>query len=744
MSTIDDLLREMVSAGASDLFLSEGRPPAWRVDGVVTVTLNAPTTREDLVDFMGSALRPIQREAFDRTGDLDVGRAVPGLGRFRVHFLLQRGVLGAVVRSVPSGQLAFESLNLPNALAALASQSRGLVLVTGSTGSGKSTTLAAMVHFINSTMSKHIVTLEDPIEFVHDDLLSLITQREIGSDTKDFDSGLRHVLRESPDVIVIGEMRDAATMTVALSAALTGHLVLSSLHTNDAVQTLQRILSYFPEHMQEQIAMDLSLCLQGVVAQRLLPRADMEGGRIPACEVLVATPTIRKLIREQRVDELGDVMMQAEGMETFNRALVRLYKRGLITHETGAAYAASADEFRLATQGVERGATLVADRELAIEPGEIDMRTLLDVAMRNDASDIHLLAGSPPIFRIHGQLRPLDRVEPMTPALVRRLLFSLFSTRQREHFDLEHELDFALTVTGGNRFRVNAHYQRGTPAAAIRLIPNRIPDIETLGLPAAVRDLTMKSQGLVLVTGPTGSGKSTTLAALIDLINSFRNCHIITIEDPIEFIHQNRVATIEQREVPADSKSFASALKYILRQDPDVILIGELRDMETIQAALTAAETGHLVFGTLHSNDAPGTVDRIVDVFTRAPAAADPRAARLGDARRHRAAAAAPRGRNGPHRRLRGDDGQPRRARHDPRRQGPPAPERDRDVARRGHGDARSLARGARALAPRRPGGGGALLPQRGGPEGAPRRAGRRPPALRPRPFDALVARPFG
>ena len=615
MSTIDQLLFEMVNAGASDLFLCEGRPPAWRIDGVVSVTLHPATTREELSAFMATTLRPAQREAFDRDGDIDVGRAVPELGRFRVHFLLQRGALGAVVRSVPSGQMTFEGLHLPKALARLAELPRGLVLVTGATGSGKSTTLAAMVHHINSTMSKHIVTLEDPIEFVHDDLLSLLTQREIGSDTRDFDTGLRHVLRESPDVILIGEMRDAATMSVALSAALTGHLVLSSLHTNDAVQTLQRILAYFPEHMQGPVAMDLSLCLEGIVAQRLLPRSDVEGGRIPVCEVLLGTPSVKKLVREQRVDELGDVMAQSEGMETFTRALVRMYKRGVISLETGAAYAGSADEFRLASQGMERGVGVIADRELATDPGEVDMRTLLEVAMRNDASDIHLLAGSPPIFRIHGLLRPLDKVEPMTPSVVRRLLFSLFSTRQREHFELEHELDFALTVTGGHRFRVNAHQQRGTPAVAIRLIPSTIPDLESLGLPAAVRDLTMKSQGLVLVTGPTGSGKSTTLAALIDLINSFRNCHIITIEDPIEFVHQNRVATIEQREIPADSKSFASALKFILRQDPDVILVGELRDMETIQAALTAAETGHLVFGTLHANDAPGTIDRIVDVF---------------------------------------------------------------------------------------------------------------------------------
>jgi twitching motility protein PilT len=608
----------MVEAGASDLFLAEGRPPTWRVDGLVTVTLHPPTTSEDMVRFMASVLRPAQREAFERTGDLDVGRTVAGLGRFRLHFHLQRGAVGVVVRAVPSGQLSFESLGLPPILQRFADTPRGLVLVTGGTGSGKSTTLAAMVHHINSTHSKHIVTLEDPIEFVHEDLLSLVTQREIGSDTRDFAFGLRHVVRESPDVIVIGEMRDAETMGVALSAALTGHLVLSSVHTIDAAQTLQRMLGYFPEHQREQVCMDLSLCLVGVAAQRLLPRAD-GGGRVPAVEVLVATPAVRRLIREQRIDEIPDVMAHGEGMETFNRALVRLYREELITYETGAAYASNADEFRMNAQGMERGSALAVEHDLgggAIGGGiPVDMHALLAAAMRAGASDLHLIAGCPPLLRVAGALRPLDGVETLTPAAARRLVMSLLSHAQRERFDLERELDFALTVTGGHRFRINAHYQRGTTAAAIRLIPNEIPALESLGLPRAVRDLAERDQGLVLVTGPTGSGKSTTLAALIHVINASRDGHIITLEDPIEFVHQNITATIEQREIGADTKGFAAALKHILRQDPDVILVGELRDPETIAAALTAAETGHLVLGTLHSNDAPQTVDRIIDVF---------------------------------------------------------------------------------------------------------------------------------
>jgi twitching motility protein PilT len=313
------------------------------------------------------------------------------------------------------------------------------------------------------------------------------------------------------------------------------------------------------------------------------------------------------------------VMALGRGMETFNGALTSLFERGLITHETGAAYATSPDEFRLATLGMGRSASVAGDDDDALgddAAGPVDMHALLTLAMTSGASDLHLVAGRRPMFRIAGRLTPLDGgPKPLSPAVVRRLLTSVFTHAQRERFDLEHELDFALTVTGGHRFRVNAHMQRGTAAAAIRLIPSQVPKVGALGLPPIVFDIATRHQGLVLVTGPTGSGKSTTLAAVIDLINETRNCHVITIEDPIEFVHEDRAATIEQRELGPDTASFAAALKYILRQDPDVILVGELRDQETIAAALTAAETGHLVLATLHANDAPQTIDRIVDIF---------------------------------------------------------------------------------------------------------------------------------
>jgi pilus retraction protein PilT len=610
----EKLLLQMEASCASDLFLSVGCPPRQRVNGFLVQLEQGAVEHGLLQAVLEQVLRPVQLEAFQRDGDIDFGLSLSCGKRFRLNAHLQRGVLGIVARSIPTGQMQFAALGLPSELVSLAACPRGLLLVTGATGSGKSTTLAALVHHINVNEAKHIVTIEDPVEYIHENLRSLVTQREVGSDTRDFASALRHVLRESPDVIVIGEMRDAETAQVALSAAMTGHLVIASLHTMDAVQTLQRVMSFFPEHQRQQVRFDLAFCLEGIVAQRLVPRAD-GAGRVVAVEVLTASAAVRKLLREGQIDEIPELMIQGPGMRTFNKALLELFNSQRITIEAGAAYAPNPEEFRMNASGVQRGGFVALNEfEAPVFPGGLDMRSLLHSAARHGASDIHLAAGAPPVFRIHGELRPLV-TESLTPNEVRRLLFSMLSHSQREEFELEKELDFAISLSSGTRFRVNAHFQRNTMAVAMRMIPGTVPPIESLGLPAAVTNFAEARQGLVLVTGPTGSGKSTTLATLVDLINQHRSCRIITVEDPVEFVHHNRLATIEQREVGPDTKSFAAALKYVLRQDPDVILVGEMRDLETIQAALTAAETGHLVFATLHTNDAPQAIDRIIDVF---------------------------------------------------------------------------------------------------------------------------------
>lgn len=239
---------------------------------------------------------------------------------------------------------------------------------------------------------------------------------------------------------------------------------------------------------------------------------------------------------------------------------------------------------------------------------------LREVALQA-ASDLHLTVNAPPILRIDGVLQPAGSIVPWSREKIREALLSILSVQQQEIFEREHELDFAYTVTSDARFRVNIYQQRGSMGGAFRIIPTELKGLKELGLPESVGNFSTLARGLVLVTGPTGSGKSTTLAALVDLVNSTRSDHIVTVEDPIEFIHNHKKSIVNQREVGSDTHSFAAALKHVLRQDPDVILIGELRDLETISVALTAAETGHLVFATLHTQNAPQTIDRIIDVF---------------------------------------------------------------------------------------------------------------------------------
>ena len=612
-SVVHRLLASMEAWNASDVFVSEGKKPSARVNGRMIAIDMPPITHEDMDKCVESVLNPIALSEYEDTGDADAGFTHDGK-RFRFNFSRSSGKRGFVVRALQSGKLDLNALGLPDVVAGFADEPRGLVLVTGATGSGKSTTMAAMVNRINQTRSVHIVTVEDPIEFVHNDNLSRITQREVGTDTTDFHTALRSVVRQSPDVILIGEMRDAETVDIALQAALTGHLVLATLHTIDATQTLRRILSFIAADRRAQVCAELAMSLRGIVSQRLIPRDDGTG-RVLATEILRSTPGTTSLIREQRIDELGDIMRHTAdpGMRTFNESLLEIYQSGAISFETGQAFSSNPDEFALATQGMATGIGTFTGSTLETVSG-LDMKALLGLAMDKGASDLHLTVGRPPIFRISGELFPLD-VRPLSEADLRLLLFSILTHNQRSTFELEREIDFAVSVDRNHRFRVNAYFQKGKMAAALRAIPSKIPDPEVLGLPESVLSLGDRPHGLLLVVGPTGSGKSTTLACLVNRINRQRSCRIITVEDPIEYTYESQKATIDQREVHADTQSFAAALKYVLRQDPDVILIGEMRDLETVHAAITAAETGHLVLATLHTNDAIQAIDRVIDVF---------------------------------------------------------------------------------------------------------------------------------
>jgi len=333
---LDDLLRTMVELGASDLHLSAERPPSVRIDGAIQPldgyeALNA----SDLRDMIYAVLPQRARERFEQDLELDTSRAVPGVGRFRVNVFQQKDSVGAVMRAIPFQVVPLDELGLPPIVRELAEYPRGLVLVTGPTGSGKSTTLASLVDVINSTRSAHIMTVEDPIEFLHSHKRCVVNQREVGEDTRSFSEALRHVLRQDPDIILVGEMRDLETISTALTAAETGHLVFATLHTQDAPQSIDRIIDVFPAHQQQQIRVQLASSLRAVVTQTLLPRAK-DRGRVVASEVLVCIPAVQNLIREGKTHQVYSVMQAGGryGMQSMDQCLAALVKAGTITFDT--------------------------------------------------------------------------------------------------------------------------------------------------------------------------------------------------------------------------------------------------------------------------------------------------------------------------------------------------------------------------------------------------------------------------
>lgn len=343
-----DLLRIAVEKGASDLHLTTGRPPVLRINGELTFIEGQPVlTKETIPNLLEPALTAERKAELDRNGQVDFSYGLPGLGRFRVNVFNQRSTVSAVMRLIPHEIPSFERLGLPEVVRDFTEKNRGMVLITGPTGSGKSTTLASLIDIINTNRSCHIITLEDPIEYLHHHGRSLVNQREIGTDTASFPGALRAALREDPDVILVGEMRDFETIQTALTAAETGHLVFATLHTNDATQTVDRIIDVFPPHQQAQIRIQLSLTLQGIVSQQLIPRADIPG-RVLACEVLVATSAVRNIIREGKTYQLPTVMQTGGklGMQTMDSSLRDLYRQRKITIQEALLRASDPEEFK--------------------------------------------------------------------------------------------------------------------------------------------------------------------------------------------------------------------------------------------------------------------------------------------------------------------------------------------------------------------------------------------------------------
>ncbi|MDQ3171908.1 MAG: type IV pilus twitching motility protein PilT [Acidobacteriota bacterium] len=354
--TLDGLLRTATEAGASDLHVKAGSYPMMRVHGtLLPASEERRLERDDTQAMVDSILSPSQQEKFKERLDLDLAYSVPGLGRFRCNVFQQRGTLGLVARIISTKVHTIDELGLPAVLKTVAEEERGLVLVTGTTGSGKSTTLAAMIDHINNTRSAHIMTVEDPIEYLHRDHRSIVNQREVTVDTMGFAPALRAALRQDPDVILVGEMRDHETIETALSAAETGHLVFSTLHTLDATETINRIIAVFPPHQQRQVRLQLASVLKAAVSQRLIPKSDGHG-RAAAVEVMLATPFIRDCIVDKEKTSLIPGAIAAGtsqyGMQTFDQSIHGLYERGDITLDEALRWASNVDEFKLKIAGI--------------------------------------------------------------------------------------------------------------------------------------------------------------------------------------------------------------------------------------------------------------------------------------------------------------------------------------------------------------------------------------------------------
>jgi len=364
---LDDLLRLLVRNEGSDLHLRAHEPPVFRIHGELRRTKFPPLAPENIKGIVYSILSPDRIERYERDLECDLAYQIKGLARFRVNVFKQQNSPGAVMRLIPIRVQTLEELGLPSVLREVAMLPRGLVLVTGPTGSGKSTTLAAMVNEINATKPVHIITIEDPIEFIHNDKVAAVNQREVEMDTHSFAHALKHVMRQNPDIILVGEMRDNETMQLAITAAETGHLVFSTVHTTDAAQTIDRIVDVFEAERQEQIRLQLAITLQAVVSMTLLPRID-HPGRVAAFEIMVATPAIRNMIREHKTHQLyGAIQTGAElGMQTLDNHLLQLYRDGIVSYEMALSKSSNPNEF-----AARAGSGAKPEELMSAAPGEV-------------------------------------------------------------------------------------------------------------------------------------------------------------------------------------------------------------------------------------------------------------------------------------------------------------------------------------------------------------------------------------
>ena len=456
-----------------------------------------------------------------------------------------------------------------------------------------------MVNHVNENEYGHILTIEDPIEFLHESKKCLINQRELGPHTLSFPNALRSALREDPDYILVGEMRDLETIRLALTAAETGHLVFATLHTSSAAKTIDRIIDVFPAAEKDMVRAMLSESLVSVISQTLLKTKDGQG-RVAAHEIMIGTPAIRNLIRENKVAQMYSAIQtsQTVGMQTLDQCLVELVRRNQVNVAEARNRAVNKDLF-LAADGRSRPAATAAagasegvrmERERATK----FIHELLELLVKQKGSDLFITAGFPPAIKVDGKIQPVSKTA-LTPQHTIELVRSVMNDKQAAEFESTKECNFAIAPPGIGRFRVNAFVQQGRIGMVLRTITTDIPKFEELGLPPVLKDVIMSKRGIMMFVGATGCGKSTSMASLLGYRNENSYGHIITIEDPIEFVHEHRNCIVTQREVGVDTDDWQIALKNSLRQAPDVILIGEVRERETMDYAISFAETGHLL-----------------------------------------------------------------------------------------------------------------------------------------------------
>jgi len=604
--TLQEWLTLLEKVAGTELFLREDEPPLARLEGGDFKKLDTGDAGL-AVDPNRVKMKPIfsHLESLDYTTTLFTFTDTNLASAYSVEIFSSTGRPALTATRVPPSPPSLQELELEEPFARFSSFRSGLFLITGNRGSGRSATAGAFLRNVLTERQAQVITLQDRISFLYEGFTCPIFQQELGTDFDTWSNGFGLVNRRAPQVILIDEIYGKEAAEAVMTWALEGKLVIATFLGGDVVSSLERLLALFPERERSRRADELSLTLRCASAQRLVPGTD--GNRHVTLEFLQNGPDIVPLLAGRQFEEMRDRLALSKGKErrSFGESLAQLVRDNRISREIGLSQAPREEDFMRALEG--RSA-----RRPASYPW--NLRLLLQMARETNASDIHLSVKRPPIFRVDGELERLNL--PMLDSnSIEKMLRSVMKSAQWQTLQKDREFDGSLSLDDGTRFRLNVFFQKEQPAAALRLIPHRIPDSEALGIPDTLLRLAQRPQGLMLITGPTGSGKTTTVACLVDVINRSRASHIITVEDPIEYYHESLVSTIDQRQVESDTLSFRSALKYALRQDPDVLVVGEMRDTETISSALTAAETGHLVLATLHTNDACQTVDRIVDVF---------------------------------------------------------------------------------------------------------------------------------